>query len=142
MKAELFERIYSLSNDTQLPITGSTMGKTTAKINDRIEEPQGSSADEILRNVADEARAMVADADIPENTKPQVVTQVLYKKIADPSEANFQAAILDTVLENKEEFFDKILEDCCAGDFAGFTPEHIIGSKQKKQEDDGNSSCC
>lgn len=142
MKAELFEAIYNLSNGSYLPISGSTMGKTTAKIADKIKEPSGSSADEILSNVAEKAKEMVKDADIPEETKPQVVTQVVYNKMANPSEANFQKAILNTVIENKEEFFNKILEeDCCAGDFAGFTPEHVLGAK-KKEQDDGNAATC
>ena len=119
------------------------MGATTAKIDRRIEEPRGDTADEILKNVRDDAAEIVARADMPDSSKAQVVTQVVYDKMAEPRNSNFQAAILDKVVsENKKKFFDGLLEDCCAGDFSGFVPEHIIGEKQKKEQDDGNSSCC
>lgn len=143
MKTELFEAVYNLANDTYVPINQRTMGATTAKIDKRIEEPRGNTADEILKNVRDDAAEMVARADIPDSSKAQVVTQVIYDKMANPRNDKFQAAILDTVIsENKKKLFDDLLEDCCAGDFAGFVPEHIIGEKQKKEQDDGNSSCC
>ena len=143
MKTELFEAVYNLANDTYVPINQRTMGATTAKIDKRIEEPRGDTADEILKNVRDDAAEMVARADIPDSSKAQVVTQVVYDKMANPRNDKFQAAILDTVIsENKKKLFDGLLEDCCAGDFAGFVPEHIIGEKQKKEQDDGNSSCC
>lgn len=143
MKTELFEAVYNLANDTYVPINQRTMGATTAKIDRRIEEPRGDTADEILKNVRDDAAELVARADIPDSSKAQVVTQVIYDKMANPYNDKFQAAILDTVIsENKKKFFDDLLEDCCAGDFAGFVPEHIIGEKQKKEQDDGNSSCC
>ena len=143
MKTELFEAVYNLANDTYVPINQRTMGATTAKIDKRIEEPRGDTADEILKNVRDDAAEMVARADIPDSSKAQVVTQVIYDKMANPRNDKFQAAILDTVIsENKKKLFDDLLEDCCAGDFAGFVPEHIIGEKQKKEQDDGNSSCC
>jgi uncharacterized membrane-anchored protein YjiN (DUF445 family) len=143
MKTELFEAVYNLANDTYVPINQRTMGATTAKIDRRIEEPRGDTADEILKNVRDDAAELVARADIPDSSKAQVVTQVIYDKMANPYNDKFQAAILDTVIsENKKNFFDGLLEDCCAGDFAGFVPEHIIGEKQKKEQDDGNSSCC
>lgn len=143
MKTELFEAVYNLANSTYVPINQRTMGATTAKIDRRIEEPRGDTADEILKNVRDDAAELVARADIPDSSKAQVVTQVIYDKMANPRNDKFQAAILDTVIsENKKKFFDGLLEDCCAGDFAGFVPEHIIGEKQKKEQDDGNSSCC
>lgn len=143
MKTELFEAVYNLANDTYVPINQRTMGATTAKIDKQIEEPRGSSADEILKNVRDEAADLVARADIPDSSKAQVVTQVVYDKMTEPYNDKFQAAILDKVItENKKKLFDYLLEDCCAGDFAGFVPEHIIGEKQKKEQDDGNSSCC
>lgn len=143
MKTELFEAVYNLANDTYVPINQRTMGATTAKIDKRIEEPRGNTADEILKNVRDDAAEMVARADIPDSSKAQVVTQVIYDKMANPRNDKFQAAILDKVItENKKKLFDDLLEDCCAGDFAGFVPEHIIGEKQKKEQDDGNSSCC
>ena len=143
MKTELFEAVYNLANDTYVPINQRTMGATTAKIDKQIEEPRGSSADEILKNVRDEAADLVARANIPDSSKAQVVTQVVYDKMTEPRNDNFQAAILDKVVsENKKKFFNYLLEDCCAGDFAGFVPEHIIGEKQKKEQDDGNSSCC
>ena len=143
MKTELFEAVYNLANDTYVPINQRTMGATTAKIDKRIEEPRGNTADEILKNVRDDAAEMVARADIPDSSKAQVVTQVIYDKMANPRNDKFQAAILDKVItENKKKLFDYLLEDCCAGDFAGFVPEHIIGEKQKKEQDDGNSSCC
>lgn len=143
MKTELFEAVYNLANDTYVPINQRTMGATTAKIDKQIEEPIGNSADEILKNVRDEAADLVARADIPDSSKAQVITQVVYDKMSNPHNDNFQAAILDKVVsENKKKLFDYLLEDCCAGDFAGFVPEHIIGEKQKKEQDDGNSSCC
>ena len=143
MKTELFEAVYNLANDTYVPINQRTMGATTAKIDKQIEEPRGSSADEILKNVRDEAADLVARANIPDSSKAQVVTQVVYDKMTEPYNDKFQAAILDKVItENKKKLFDYLLEDCCAGDFAGFVPEHIIGEKQKKEQDDGNSSCC
>lgn len=143
MKTELFEAVYNLANDTYVPINQRTMGATTAKIDKQIEEPRGSSADEILKNVRDEAADLVARADIPDSSKAQVITQVVYDKMSNPHNDNFQAAILDKVIsENKKKLFNYLLEDCCAGDFAGFVPEHIIGEKQKKEQDDGNSSCC
>lgn len=143
MKTELFEAVYNLANDTYVPISHRTMGATTAKIDRRIEEPRGGTADEILKNVRDDAAEMVASADIPDSSKSQVITQVVYDKMTEPRNSNFQAAILDKVItENNKKFFDGLLEDCCAGDFAGFVPEHIIGEKQKKEQDDGNSSCC
>lgn len=143
MKTELFEAVYNLANDTYVPINQRTMGATTAKIDRQIEEPRGKTADEILKNVRDEAADLVARADIPDSSKAQVVTQVVYDKMTEPYNDKFQAAILDKVItENKKKLFDYLLEDCCAGDFAGFVPEHIIGEKQKKEQDDGNSSCC
>lgn len=143
MKTELFEAVYNLANDTYVPINQRTMGATTAKIDKQIEEPRGSSADEILKNVRDEAADLVARANIPDSSKAQVVTQVVYDKMTEPYNDKFQAAILDKVVsENKKKFFNYLIEDCCAGDFAGFVPEHIIGEKQKKEQDDGNSSCC
>lgn len=143
MKTELFEAVYNLANDTYVPINQRTMGATTAKIDRQIGEPRGNSADEILKNVRDEAADLVARADIPDSSKAQVITQVVYDKMANPHNDNFQAAILDKVIsENKKKLFNYLLEDCCAGDFAGFVPEHIIGEKQKKEQDDGNSSCC
>lgn len=143
MKTELFEAVYNLANSTYVPINQRTMGATTAKIDRQIEEPRGDTADEILKNVRDDAADLVARADIPDSSKAQVVTQVIYDKMAEPRNDKFQAAILDKVIsENKKKFFDDLLEDCCAGDFAGFVPEHIIGEKQKKEQDDGNSSCC
>ena len=143
MKTELFEAVYNLANDTYVPINQRTMGATTAKIDKQIEEPRGSSADEILKNVRDEAADLVARADIPDSSKAQVITQVVYDKMSNPHNDNFQAAILDKVIsENKKKLFNYLLEDCCAGDFAGFVPEHIISEKQKKEQDDGNSSCC
>lgn len=143
MKTELFEAVYNLANDTYVPINQRTMGATTAKIDKQIEEPRGNSADEILKNVRDEAADLVARANIPDSSKAQVVTQVVYDKMTEPYNDKFQAAILDKVItENKKKLFDYLLEDCCAGDFAGFVPEHIIGEKQKKEQDDGNSSCC
>ena len=143
MKTKLFEAVYNLANDTYVPINQRTMGATTAKIDKQIEEPRGSSADEILKNVRDEAADLVARANIPDSSKAQVVTQVVYDKMTEPYNDKFQAAILDKVItENKKKLFDYLLEDCCAGDFAGFVPEHIIGEKQKKEQDDGNSSCC
>lgn len=143
MKTELFEAVYNLANDTYVPINHRTMGATTAKIDKQIEEPRGDSADEILKNVRDEAADLVARADIPDSSKAQVITQVVYDKMTEPYNDKFQAAILDKVItENKKKLFDYLLEDCCAGDFAGFVPEHIIGEKQKKEQDDGNSSCC
>ena len=143
MKTELFEAVYNLANDTYVPINQRTMGATTAKIDRQIEEPRGNTADEILKNVRDEAADLVARADIPDSSKAQVVTQVVYDKMTEPYNDKFQAAILDKVItENKKKLFDYLLEDCCAGDFAGFVPEHIIGEKQKKEQDDGNSSCC
>lgn len=143
MKTELFEAVYNLANDTYVPINQRTMGATTAKIDKQIGEPRGNSADEILKNVRDEAADLVARADIPDSSKAQVITQVVYDKMSNPHNDNFQAAILDKVVsENKKKLFDYLLEDCCAGDFAGFVPEHIIGEKQKKEQDDGNSSCC
>ena len=143
MKTKLFEAVYNLANDTYVPINQRTMGATTAKIDKQIEEPRGSSADEILKNVRDEAADLVARANIPDSSKAQVVTQVVYDKMTEPRNDNFQAAILDKVVsENKKKFFNYLIEDCCAGDFAGFVPEHIIGEKQKKEQDDGNSSCC
>jgi hypothetical protein len=141
MKAELFEAVYNLANGTYTPTEGRTMGATTAKIDRQINEPKGDTADEILKNVRDEAAELVARADIPDSSKPQVVTQVLFDKINRSGNEKFQAAILDTVVESKKKFFDKLLEDCCAGDFAGFVPEKIIGDEKKKQ-DDGNASCC
>lgn len=143
MKTELFEAVYNLANDTYVPINQRTMGATTAKIDRQIEEPRGDTADEILKNVRDDAAEMVARADIPDSSKAQVVTQVVYNKMTEPYNDKFQAAILDKVItENKKKLFDYLLEDCCAGDFAGFVPEHIISEKQKKEQDDGNSSCC
>ena len=143
MKTELFEAVYNLANDTYIPINQRTMGVTTAKIDRQIEEPRGDTVDEILKNVRDDAAEMVARADIPDSSKAQVVTQVVYDKMTEPRNDRFQAAILDKVVsENKKKFFDGLLEDCCAGDFEGFVPEHIIGEKQKKEQDDGNSSCC
>ena len=143
MKTELFEAVYNLANSTYVPINQRTMGATTAKIGRQIEEPRGDTADEILKNVRDDAADLVARADIPDSSKAQVVTQVIYDKMAEPRNDKFQAAILDKVIsENKKKFFDDLLEDCCAGDFAGFVPEHIISEKQKKEQDDGNSSCC
>ena len=143
MNTELFETVYNLANDTYVPINQRTMGATTAKIDRQIEEPRGDTADEILKNVRDDAAEMVARADIPDSSKAQVVTQVVYDKMTEPYNDKFQAAILDKVItENKKKLFDYLLEDCCAGDFAGFVPEHIIGEKQKKEQDDGNSSCC
>ena len=143
MKTELFEAVYNLANDTYVPINQRTMGATTAKIDRQIGEPRGNSADEILKNVRDEAADLVARADIPDSSKAQVITQVVYDKMSNPHNDNFQAAILDKVIsENKKKLFNYLLEDCCAGDFAGFVPEHIIGEKQKKEQDDGNSSCC
>lgn len=143
MKTELFEAVYNLANDTYVPINQRSMGATTAKIDRQIDEPRGDTADEILKNVRDDAADLVARADIPESSKAQVVTQVVYDKMTEPRNDKFQAAILDKVItESKKEFFDDLLEDCCAGDFAGFVPEHIIGEKQKKEQDDGNSSCC
>lgn len=143
MKTELFEAVYNLANDTYVPVNHRTMGATTAKIDRRIEEPRGNTADEILKNVRDEAADLVARADIPDSSKAQVITQVVYDKMSNPHNDNFQAAILDKVIsENKKKLFNYLLEDCCAGDFAGFVPEHIIGEKQKKEQDDGNSSCC
>ena len=143
MKTELFEAVYNLANDTYVPINQRTMGATTAKIDRQIEEPRGDTADEILKNVRDDAAEMAARADIPDFSKAQVVTQVVYDKMTEPRNDRFQAAILDKVItENKKKLFDCLLEDCCAGDFAGFVPEHIIGEKQKKEQDDGNSSCC
>ena len=143
MKTELFESVYNLANDTYVPINQRTMGATTAKIDRQIEEPRGNTADEILKNVRDDAAEMVARADIPDSSKAQVVTQVVYDKMTEPYNDKFQAAILDKIItENKKKLFDYLLEDCCAGDFAGFVPEHIIGEKQKKEQDDGNSSCC
>lgn len=143
MKTELFEAVYNLANDTYVPINQRTMGATTAKIDRQIGEPRGNSADEILKNVRDEAADLVARADIPDSSKAQVITQVVYDKMTNPHNDNFQAAILDKVIsENKKKLFNYLLEDCCAGDFAGFVPEHIIGEKQKKEQDDGNSSCC
>ena len=143
MKTELFEAVYNLANDTYVPINQRTMGATTAKIDRQIEEPRGDTADEILKNVRDDAAEMVASADIPDSSKSQVITQVVYDKMTEPRNSNFQAAILDKVVsENKKKFFDGLLEDCCAGDFEGFVPEHIIGETQKKEQDDGNSSCC
>lgn len=143
MKTELFEAVYNLSNDTYVPINQRTMGATTAKIDRQIEEPRGNTADEILKNVRDDAAEMLARADIPDSSKAQVVTQVVYDKMTEPRNDKFQAAILDKVInENKKKLFDYLIEDCCAGDFAGFVPEHIIGEKQKKEQDDGNSSCC
>lgn len=143
MKTELFEAVYNLANDTYVPINQRTMGATTAKIDKQIEEPRGDSADEILKNVRDEAADLVARADIPDSSKAQVVTQVVYDKMSNPHNDNFQVAILDKVVsENKKKLFNYLLEDCCAGDFAGFVPEHTIGEKQKKEQDDGNSSCC
>lgn len=139
MKTELFEAVYNLANDTYVPINQRTMGATTAKIDRQIEEPRGNTADEILKNVRDDAAEMVARADIPDSSKAQVVTQVVYDKMTEPYNDKFQAAILDKVItENKKKLFDYLLEDCCAG----FVPEHIIGEKQKKEQDDGNSSCC
>ena len=143
MKTKLFEAVYNLANDTYVPINQRTMGATTAKIDRQIEEPRGNTADEILKNVRDDAAEMVARADIPDSSKAQVVTQVVYDKMTEPYNDMFQAAILDKVItENKKKLFDYLLEDCCAGDFAGFVPEHIVGEKQKKEQDDGNSSCC
>ena len=143
MKTELFEAVYNLANDTYVPINQRTMGATTAKIDKQIEEPRGNSADEIVKNVRDEAADLVARADIPDSSKAQVITQVVYDKMSNPHNDNFQAAILDKVIsENKKKLFNYLLEDCCAGDFAGFVPEHIISEKQKKEQDDGNSSCC
>lgn len=143
MKTELFEAVYNLANDTYVPINQRTMGATTAKIDRHIEEPRGNTADEILKNVRDDAAEMVARADIPDSSKAQVVTQVVYDKMTEPRNDRFQAAILDKVItENKKKLFDYLLEDCCAGDFAGFVPEHITSEKQKKEQDDGNSSCC
>lgn len=143
MKTELFEAVYNLANDTYVPTNQRTMGATTAKIDRQIEEPRGNTADEILKNVRDDAAEMVARADIPDSSKAQVVTQVVYDKMTEPYNDKFQAAILDKVItENKKKLFDYLLEDCCAGDFAGFVPEHIISEKQKKEQDDGNSSCC
>ena len=94
-----------------------------------------------MKNVRDEAAELVARADIPDSSKPQVVTQVLFDKISGSNSSKFQAAILDTVVESKKKLFDELLEDCCAGDFAGFVPEKIVGDEKKKQ-DDGNASCC
>lgn len=143
MRTELFETVYNLANDTYVPINHRTMGATTAKIDRQIEEPRGSTADEILKNVRDDAAEMVARADIPDSSKAQVITQVVYDKMTEPRNDKFQAAILDKVInENKKKLFDYLIEDCCAGDFAGFVPEHFIGEKQKKEQDDGNSSCC
>ena len=143
MKTELFEAVYNLANDTYVPINQRTMGASTAKIDRQIEEPRGDTADEILKNVRDDAAEMVARADIPDSSKAQVVTQVVYDKMTEPYNDKFQAAILDKVItENKKKLFDCLLEDCCAGDFAGFVPEHTIDEKQKKEQDDGNSSCC
>lgn len=143
MKTKLFEAVYNLANDTYVPINQRIMGATTAKIDRQIEEPRGNTADEILKNVRDDAAEMVARADIPDSSKAQVITQVVYDKMSNPHNDNFQAAILDKVIsENKKKLFNYLLEDCCAGDFAGFVPEHIIGEKQKKEQDDGNSSCC
>ena len=143
MKTELFEAVYNLANDTYVPINQRTMGATTAKIDRQIEEPRGDTADEILKNVRDDAAEIVARADIPDSSKAQVITQVVYDKMTEPRNDKFQAAILDKVVsENKKKFFDGLLEDCCAGDFSGFVPEHIISEKQKKEQDDGNSSCC
>ena len=141
MKAELFEAVYNLANGTYTPTEGRTMGATTAKIDRQINEPKGYTADEILKNVRDEAAELVARADIPDSSKPQVVTQVLFDKISGSNSGKFQAAILDTVVESKKKLFDELLEDCCAGDFAGFVPERIVGDEKKKQ-DDGNASCC
>lgn len=140
MKAELFEAVYNLANGTYTPTEGRTMGATTAKIDRQINEPKGDTADEILKNVRDEAAELVARADIPDSSKPQVVTQVLFDKISGSNSSKFQAAILDTVVESKKKFFDELLEDCCAGDFAGFVPEKIIGDEKK--QDDSNASCC
>lgn len=140
MKAELFEAVYNLANGTYTPTEGRTMGATTAKIDRQIDEPKGDTADEILKNVRDEAAELVARADIPDSSKPQVVTQVLFDKISGSNSSKFQAAILDTVVESRKKLFDELLEDCCAGDFAGFVPERIIGDEKK--QDDGNSSCC
>ena len=143
MKTELFEAVYNLANDTYVPINQRTMGATTAKIDRQIEEPRGDTADEILKNVRDDAAEIVARADMPDSSKAQVVTQVVYDKMTEPHNDRFQAAILDKVItENKKKLFDCLLEDCCAGDFSGFVPEHIICEKQKKEQDDGNSSCC
>ena len=143
MKTELFEAVYNLANDTYVPINQRTMGATTAKIDRQIEEPRGDTADEILKNVRDDAAEIVARADIPDSSKAQVITQVIYDKMTEPRNDRFQAAILDKVVsENKKKLFDDLLEDCCAGDFSGFVPEHIISEKQKKEQDDGNSSCC
>ncbi len=148
MKAELFEAIYNLSNGTYLPIGGSTMGKTTAKVNDQIKEPVGSSADEIIQNVADEAAQILAGNDDPRiaDYKDQIVTQVVHNKLANPHEGNFQTAIIDSALAESNQLFDMILNEddggcgVCASDFAGSVPEHILGTEKKKA--DGNSATC
>ncbi len=143
MKAELFERIYNLSNSTEMPIRCRTMGKTSAKVCAAVGEPRGSSADEILGNIAKDANEIASGIGVDENIKSQVVTNVVYDKMTKPENSDYQKAILDTVLESDEKvLFDKILEeDVCAGDFSGFAPEHMLGDIQKK-EDDGNSSSC
>lgn len=141
MKAELFERIYDLSNSTEMPVIGRTMGKTSACVAAKVREPHGSTADEILGNVAKDANEIASNMGVDEDVKSQIVTNVLYDKMTKPENSDYQKAILDTVLENKKALFDKILEDVCAGDFSGFVPEHMLGDKKKK-EDDGNSSVC
>ena len=111
MKTELFEAVYNLANDTYVPINQRTMGATTAKIDRQIEEPRGDTADEILKNVRDDAAEIVARADIPDSSKAQVVTQVVYDKMTEPYNDKFQAAILDKVItENKKKLFDYLLE--------------------------------
>lgn len=124
MKSELFEAIYNFANNTYMPTKGRDMGVSTAKVNSQIKDPKGGSADEILNNVRDEASYLVDKLDVPNEKKPQIVTQVVYDKMTSPSESKFQAAILD-----------KVLEDCCAADFAGFVPEKVL----KKEDDESQT---
>ena len=104
MAKTLVERFLEQYNtaDIILPIHQRIMGKTTADIDHMINEPEGNTSDEIIKNVADEAadalnKKAQQDASILQNAD-QIITQVVYDKMTQPENEKFQKAMIDAAL--------------------------------------------
>lgn len=103
---QFFEKVIDMTG-TKLPLTGRSMCRTTSIIDNNITEPIGDTADEIIKNVAEQAtdavekRAIEQDDERISDNAAQIVLQVVYDKMTAPRNAEFQQAIIDAAL--KEE---------------------------------------